>query len=57
MIKKVSALGKVQVPCYYRIYALLGTKFIKSYHCQEGFFYLFNEIDEKLWLEKQQVIE
>ncbi len=54
---RIEFVGKVKIPCFYRIYSLLGTKFIVSYQYDNGFLYLAHEKDEELWLEKWQVEE
>lgn len=53
----IDFVGKVKIPCFYRIYSLLGTKFIRDCQYDNGFIYTAHEIDEVLWLEKWQVVE
>ncbi|MCX6579704.1 MAG: hypothetical protein NT166_05915 [Candidatus Aminicenantes bacterium] len=54
-------LGKVQFPCFYRIYYLLRANFPRSVAYENGYVYIINqdlkEVDEDINLEKWSVTE
>ena len=54
---QLNLMGKVEIPCFLRIFKLKRGYFLWSYHYDDGYLYLANEVDETIYLEKWKVIE
>lgn len=54
---QLNLVGKVEIPCFLKIFKLKKGYFIWTYQYDEGYLYLVNEVDETFYLEKWKVIE
>ncbi|HLP58437.1 MAG TPA: hypothetical protein VK186_06390 [Candidatus Deferrimicrobium sp.] len=49
--------GKIEIPCFYRIFELRSGYFTRTFQYHDGYLYLITEMDETLYLEKWKVFE